>query len=117
MIRSCYFKPTPLAVAFSLGFSPLAIAQDADEVQFNSTFMSQGSQKKIDLRHYERDQAVPGKYRVELRLNGQYQGFQDITVSESKPPAITGGICLATETWRTLPLNVEKLSDNAQSLL
>lgn len=117
MIRSCYFKPTPLAVAISLGFSPFAIAQDADEVQFNSTFMSQGSQKKINLTHYERNQAVPGKYRVELRINNQYQGFQDITVSEGKPPAKTGAICLATETWRTLPLNIEKLSEDAQSLL
>nr|WP_287855526.1 fimbria/pilus outer membrane usher protein [Klebsiella sp.] len=117
MIRSCNFKPTPLVVAISLGFSPFAIAQDADEVQFNSTFMSQGSQKKIDLTHYEHNLAVPGKYRVELRINNQYQGFQDITVSEGKPPAKTGAICLTTETWRTLPLNIEKLSDDAQSLL
>ncbi|MEZ7217150.1 fimbria/pilus outer membrane usher protein [Klebsiella spallanzanii] len=117
MIRTCYFKPTPLAVAITLGFSPFSIAQDADEVQFNSTFMSQGSQKKIDLTHYERDQAVPGRYRVELRINNQYQGFQDITLSDSTPPAKTGAICLTTGAWRTLPLNVEKLSDNAQSLL
>lgn len=117
MIRSCYFKPTPLAMAITLGFSPFAVAQDADEVQFNSTFMSQGSQKKINLTHYEHNRAVPGKYRVELRINNQYQGFQDITVSESTPPANSGAICLTTGTWRTLPLNVDTLSDDAQRLL
>lgn len=117
MIRSSYFKPAPLAVAVTLAFSPLASAQDADEVQFNSTFMSPGSQKKIDLTHYERNQAVPGSYRMEVRINNESQGFHDITVSDPTPPAKVGNICISAGELRSFPLHAENLSDEARTLL
>ncbi|WP_071608951.1 fimbria/pilus outer membrane usher protein [Entomohabitans teleogrylli] len=106
----------PLAVAIALLSGPL-YAQDADEVEFNTSFMSPGSQKKIDITRYERNQAVPGVYRAEVRINGATHGVQDVTVQEAIPPQRVGAICLTARTMTQLDLDMDKLSDSAREIL
>ncbi|WP_434636169.1 fimbria/pilus outer membrane usher protein [Klebsiella sp. I138] len=103
----------PIAAAIALLTGPLC----AEEVEFNSAFMSPGSQKKIDITRYERGLAAPGVYRVNVLVNGESQGVHDVTVVNSPAPEMDGQLCLSAHSLNQLGFDLEKQDPAARDLL
>lgn len=103
----------PLAAAIALLTGPLC----AEEVEFNTAFMSPGSQKKIDISRYERGLAVPGVYRVRVQVNGEFRGVHDVTVLNEPVPLLSGQLCLSAHTLNQLQLDLERLEPSARERL
>ena len=61
----------PLAGVVALLAMPL-YAQDI--VEFDTIFMSRGSQQTLDVSRYEQNQAAPGTYRAEVYINERCHG-------------------------------------------
>ncbi|MCS4270052.1 MULTISPECIES: fimbria/pilus outer membrane usher protein [Raoultella] len=99
----------PLAAAIAL----FAGQTGAEEVEFNTAFMSPGSQQKIDISRYERGLAVPGVYRVRILVNGVSRGVHDVTVQHDGPVRHATQLCLAARTLNQLELDVDKLEPAA----
>ena len=55
------FIRRPVACAIALFCAPLYAGE---AVEFETVFMSRGSQQKLDLSRYEQNQAAPGVYRA-----------------------------------------------------
>lgn len=107
------FVLRPIAGVAALLSTPL-FAQDV--VEFDTIFMSRGSQQALDVSRYEQNLAAPGVYRAEVFVNGISYGVKDVIV-RSTPPLINSEICLKAQALRELDLNTEKLSLEAQTLL
>ena len=103
----------PLAGVVALLAMPL-YAQDI--VEFDTIFMSRGSQQTLDVSRYEQNQAAPGTYRAEVYINGLLRGMKDVTVRIT-PPKRDSEICLKVQVLREFDIDIEKLSPAAQALL
>lgn len=103
----------PIAAAIALFTGPLC----AEEVEFNTSFMSPGSQNKIDITRFERGLAVPGVYRVRIQVNGAFRGVHDVTVLNDNSPLLGGQVCLTTQTLNQLEFDLQKLDPDASARL
>lgn len=103
----------PIAAAIALLTGPLC----AEEVEFNTSFMSPGSQNKIDITRFERGLAVPGVYRVRILVNGAFRGVHDVTVLNDNSPLLSGQVCLTTQTLNQLEFDLQKLDPDASARL
>lgn len=103
----------PVAAAIALLAGPVC----AEEVEFNTSFMSPGSHNKIDISRYERGLAVPGVYRVRVLVNGVSQGTHDVTVLDEADHLQSGQLCLRAQTVNLIGFDQEKLEPGARDLL
>lgn len=103
----------PLAAAIAL----LSGQACAEEVEFNTSFMSPGSQKKIDITRYERNLAAPGIYRVNVLVNGQSRGPHDVIIKAESSADLQGDICLGIHSLKQLELDPEKLPPDVREQL
>ncbi|QCT21502.1 fimbrial biogenesis outer membrane usher protein [Jejubacter calystegiae] len=110
-------KLCPLAIAIATAYFPVAQAADASFVEFNTNFMSPDSKNRIDIARYEKGVPVPGKYNVEVLINGVAMGRYDLQVSDGSGALPDGAICLTKKTFINLEINIEKLSKASLELL
>ena len=107
------FIRRPVACAIALFCAPLYAGE---AVEFETVFMSRGSQQKLDLSRYEQNQAAPGVYRAEVYVNGASRGVKDITVA-LRPPERRSEICLSPRALLDIDLDIDRLSPEAQAQL
>lgn len=110
-------KLCPLAIAIATAYFPGAQAADASFVEFNTNFMNPGSKNQIDISRYQKGVPVPGKYSVEVMINGIAMGQYDLQVSDGSGRCPDGAICLTKKTFINLEFNTEKFAKKALELL
>ncbi len=91
----------------------------APNVEFNADFLFGGSD--IDISRFERGGAVPGRYIVDVKVNGSVVGRREISVVEDEQG--TGQICFGPELFELIGVDADRLrnaiesSDAAESYL
>jgi len=85
---------------------------------FDPSLLRQTSQTKIDLSRFATGVNVqPGKYRVDVVINGQQAANQDVTFSQDKEGTGSVSACVSPDLIKLIPLDMEKLPPDARSQL
>ncbi|EGT3572849.1 fimbrial biogenesis outer membrane usher protein [Citrobacter amalonaticus] len=105
-------KRTLLSLAIAMTVSlPVAAQATQEEVQFDPSFLSMGSDAPLDLERFARGgSATPGTFRTRIFLNDQIQTTENVTFRELADKSVEP--CLTPALLAQLPL---KLSENVMS--
>ncbi|WFR82272.1 fimbria/pilus outer membrane usher protein [Janthinobacterium rivuli] len=91
-------------------------AAHADQVEFNSVFLPEGS-RSLDLAIYQKGNPVlPGTYRADIALNGELRNRQDIRINANDDGS-NPVVCISRKLLELLGVNISLLSPEAMSLL
>ncbi|WP_230521852.1 fimbria/pilus outer membrane usher protein [Janthinobacterium sp. EB271-G4-7A] len=91
-------------------------AAHADEVDFNSAFLPEGS-RSLDLAIYQKGNPVlPGTYRADIALNGQLNTRQDIRINANDDGS-NPVVCVSRKMLELLGVNMSMLSPESMTLL
>ncbi|EPG2415867.1 fimbria/pilus outer membrane usher protein [Stenotrophomonas maltophilia] len=99
-------KPCRLACAV-LGALLPAAGLAAPNVEFNADFLFGGS--AIDISRFERGGALPGRYIVDVQVNGSVVGRREISVVEDDQGI--GQICLDSGLFELMGVDADRLQD------
>ncbi len=103
------------AVAFS-SCALTVTAAHADQVEFNSVFLPEGS-RSLDLAIYQKGNPVlPGTYRADIALNGELRNRQDIRINANDDGS-NPVVCISRKLLELLGVNISLLSPEAMTLL
>lgn len=103
------------AVAFSSCALTIPAAH-ADQVEFNSVFLPEGS-RSLDLAIYQKGNPVlPGTYRADIALNGELRNRQDIRINANDDGS-NPVVCISRKLLELLGVNISLLSPEAMTLL
>ena len=103
---------TPAAVpepATAGGEQPAAPRAASRDVVFDASYLFTGAgQKDIDLSRFEREgQIQAGSYRLEINVNGRWQGMEDIVFAEREPGA-SAQPCFKREQLERMGVDMDK---------
>ncbi|WP_402721143.1 fimbria/pilus outer membrane usher protein [Janthinobacterium rivuli] len=88
----------------------------ADQVEFNSVFLPEGS-RSLDLAIYQKGNPVlPGTYRADIALNGELRNRQDIRINANDDGS-NPVVCISRKLLELLGVNISLLSPEAMTLL
>ncbi|MDX8124784.1 fimbria/pilus outer membrane usher protein [Janthinobacterium sp. GMG2] len=91
-------------------------AAHADQVEFNSVFLPEGS-RSLDLAIYQKGNPVlPGTYRADIALNGELRNRQDIRINANDDGS-SPVVCVSRKLLELLGVNISLLSPEAMTLL
>ncbi|MCA1859206.1 fimbria/pilus outer membrane usher protein [Janthinobacterium sp. HSC-3S05] len=91
-------------------------AAHADQVEFNSVFLPEGS-RSLDLAIYQKGNPVlPGTYRADIALNGELRNRQDIRINANDDGS-NPVVCVSRKLLELLGVNISLLSPEALTLL
>ncbi|WP_338682192.1 fimbria/pilus outer membrane usher protein [Janthinobacterium sp. TB1-E2] len=91
-------------------------AAHADQVEFNSVFLPEGS-RSLDLAIYQKGNPVlPGTYRADIALNGELRNRQDIRINANDDGS-NPVVCISRKLLELLGVNISLLSPEAMTLL
>nr|WP_263635150.1 fimbria/pilus outer membrane usher protein [Janthinobacterium lividum] len=103
----------------AVAFSSCALtvpAAHADQVEFNSVFLPEGS-RSLDLAIYQKGNPVlPGTYRADIALNGELRNRQDIRINANDDGS-NPVVCVSRKLLELLGVNISLLSPEALTLL
>ncbi|HHS9647391.1 TPA: fimbria/pilus outer membrane usher protein [Klebsiella oxytoca] len=100
-----------LAVAAAIGLPAMEAQSASEEVQFDPSFLSMGSDASLDLGRFARGgSATPGTFRTRIFLNEQIQATESVTFRELADKTVVP--CLTPALLAQLPLKLpeDKLS-------
>lgn len=87
------------------------------DAEFDTSLVAGGGQQTVDLSRFERGNViVPGIYRLDLYLAGQWAGAADVRFAAPTPDA-NAVPCMTPALFAQLGLPQDKLSDSARALL
>lgn len=90
-----------------------AWADDAERINFNPAFMTDSQGRTLDVSAFENGNPLtPGTYRVDVYLNGSWQGRDPLVVTQERGKAAPR-FCFRLDELKRWGLNVDALPDQA----
>ena len=117
--------PGPAALGAAIALALLACTQAhaapaaPADAQFDMTLLAGGSQQPVDLSRFERGNVVmPGHYRLDLYLDGEWTGVAEVRFANQDIGADVGAVpCFTSDLLERLGLPQAKLTEQARALL
>ncbi|WP_296247805.1 fimbria/pilus outer membrane usher protein [Pseudomonas sp. UBA4194] len=112
-------RPHACGLLLALVTPCAAGADDAEHINFNPAFMTDSQGRALDVSAFENGNPLtPGTYRVDVYLNGNWQGREPLIIAKERANA-PARFCFKLDDLKRWGLNMDALPDqnNLQSLL